>query len=855
MKTEFAKFLKVLLLITLLLTVFMARIGADVVIKKDGRRITGKIVSSTPDQVAIDVDGIVIYINRLEIEDIIRETKPLLLQETERALEVGEYEVVLAKTVDMVLKLPEYTEEARRLFFDALKQLQQKAIQANTARDFDNTIRLYTILHAQLENEIVRTSFFIEPETWNLYASDVKDNLSNAYIQRALINMEKASRDYYPAIKQDLLQALNYTASRTPRQYTAKLLLGNVLMGLEEYQAAKPYLDSVALESSSAEQREQARFLLSRLAQRLNPPTPTPPAPQPARTPGATQPVADVPQPEPAPRPRKAPKIPIWKQYYLKARDHAIVKKAETLFVELTEGEYFQYIIPPLLLIAVWIISYKLFKIKAKRGNIIAGAMLPLAKKIGPFIFLIYPFKRVKKVGPKKRCPFCGKGIDDIDSYADLNFYVCPYCKENISPVFELSDYIEHLIKNVERSLHMRGKKGGAGIDGLSVEKDAMLKLVRSVITFAVRRRASDIHIEQEVDRVKVRARIDGILFDIFTFPKTIANSVVSAIKVMANLDISERRIPQDGQFTLWIDKTDIDIRVATSPAAMGEKVSMRLLDIRTIQVDSTKLGLDGTNLEKFERAIRKPHGLILVTGPSGSGKTTSLYVALHTVNTGDKNIITIEDPVEYHIKGLNQLQVNPAANFTFATGLRSILRQDPDIIMVGEIRDRETADIAVEAALTGHLVFSTLHTIDAAGAFGRLVDLGIDPKRFVPALICIIAQRLVRINCVECKKPYKPKKTDLDILGISQEEAKEIVFMKGVGCPTCFNSGFLDRLGIFEILMPDESIKDMLETNPASSVIRELARKSGMHTLREEGILKIKQGLTTVEEVIRVTS
>ncbi|MCX7719496.1 MAG: GspE/PulE family protein, partial [Candidatus Sumerlaeaceae bacterium] len=316
----------------------------------------------------------------------------------------------------------------------------------------------------------------------------------------------------------------------------------------------------------------------------------------------------------------------------------------------------------------------------------------------------------------------------------------------------------------------------------------------------------------------------------------------------------TERRAPQDVKINLFIDKQDLDLRINTSPAAMGEKVTIRILNPRNVAVDPTRLGLESENLEKFERCIRRPHGLFIVTGPSGSGKSTTLYVALNEINTGDKNIITLEDPIEYQLKGLNQMQVNPAANFTFATGLRSILRQDPDVIMVGEIRDRETADIAVEAAMTGHLVLTTLHTIDAPTAFGRLADLGVESKRFSQAIIAIVAQRLVRTICCDCKKAYKPKKSDIDLLGIATQ-TKDFTFIHGAGCENCMNTGFHGRIGIFEFLMPDDTMREMLETNATVSVIRELARRTGYRTLREEGILKIMQGVTTVEEVIRVTS
>ncbi len=489
-------------------------------------------------------------------------------------------------------------------------------------------------------------------------------------------------------------------------------------------------------------------------------------------------------------------------------------------------------------------------RFRAQKGDVLAAEHRLMAARIGMLALIPYVVKAIKSGPPKNRCPFCNKGIDNIESYSDLNFYTCPHCRENITPIYDLRDYISHLIQSLEAEAR-RSKTGGSD---LPVEKDAMLKLVRAVITLAVRRRASDLHLDTENDGSKIRARIDGLMYELLAFPRLITNAFISALKIMATLDITERRIPQDGKATLWIDKNDIDLRINTSPAAMGEKVSIRVLNQKQITVDPTKLGMEGENLEKFERAIHKPHGLVIVTGPSGSGKSTTLYVALNEINTGDKNIITLEDPVEYQLKGISQMQVNPAANFTFATGLRSILRQDPDVIMVGEIRDKETAVIAVESAMTGHLVFTTLHTIDAPTAFSRLADLDVETRRLAESVICVLGQRLVRTVCADCKKPYKPKKTDLDLLGIGPERG-EITYVHGGGCDSCMNTGYMGRLGLFEFLVPDESMRDVLETNASVSVIRELARKSGYRTIREEGILKVMNGITTVEEVIRVTS
>ena len=487
-------------------------------------------------------------------------------------------------------------------------------------------------------------------------------------------------------------------------------------------------------------------------------------------------------------------------------------------------------------------------KWRSRHGDIVAAENRMLARRFGFVALIPYTIRALKTAPTKNRCPFCNKGIDNIEAYSDLNFYVCPHCHENITPIYDLKDYVSHLLQQLEFEFKRSKDRGGESV----LEKDAMQKLVRAILTLAVRRRASDLHLDTEADGALLRARIDGMMYEMLVMAKPVGIAFISALKIMANLDITERRVPQDGKASLWVDKNDLDLRINTSPASLGEKVSIRILNQKQIQVDPTKLGMDGDHLERFQRAIHRPHGLIIVTGPSGSGKSTTLYVALNEINTGEQNIVTIEDPIEYQLKGISQMQVNPAANFTFATGLRSILRQDPDVIMVGEIRDKETAVIAVEAAMTGHLVFTTLHTIDAPTAFGRLADMNVETRRLAESVICLLGQRLVRTICPDCRKPYKPKKADIELLHLADTE---VTYVHGTGCDSCMNTGYQGRIGIFEFLIPDDAIREVLETRATVSVLRELARKAGYRPMREEGIIRIVQGSTTVEEVIRVTS
>ena len=376
-----------------------------------------------------------------------------------------------------------------------------------------------------------------------------------------------------------------------------------------------------------------------------------------------------------------------------------------------------------------------------------------------------------------------------------------------------------------------------------------IINLVNLLITRAVERRASDIHIEPFEDGLHIRYRIDGILHQTESPPKNLHPAIVSRIKIMAKLNIAERRLPQDGRIKLKVLGKDIDIRVSSVPMLYGEGVVMRLLDPTGI-IGLEVLGFEVKNRERFEDLIKKPYGMFLVTGPTGSGKTTTLYAALSMMNTREKKVITIEDPIEYYLEGVNQIQVKPKIGLTFADGLRSIVRQDPDIIMVGEIRDVETADIAIHAALTGHLVFSTLHTNDAAGAVTRLKDMGVEGYLISSSLLGVLAQRLVRVICNKCKITYAPDKELADELGVKMN----FQTYKGKGCEICDHTGYKGRTGIFELLLVNDEIRRLIVEKKGSDVIAQKAIELGMKTLRDDGWEKVKEGITTVDEVIRVT-
>ncbi len=409
---------------------------------------------------------------------------------------------------------------------------------------------------------------------------------------------------------------------------------------------------------------------------------------------------------------------------------------------------------------------------------------------------------------------------------------------------YEVAGSVEEIVKSVDKE---EFKKDSSEI---AVEPP-IIKLVNIMMLEAARQRASDIHIEPEEDMVRVRYRIDGILHEVHTLPKKLQNAVISRIKILSDMDIAESRRPQDGKARLRLEDKDIDIRISTFPTVHGENVVMRLLDKSAILFGLKDLGFSQSNLDVFAKLILQPNGIILVTGPTGSGKTTTLYAALTTVSSIEKNIITIEDPVEYELPLIRQTQVNPKAGVTFAAGLRSILRQDPDVILVGEIRDKETAEVAIQAALTGHLVLSTLHTNDAPSALTRLIDMGIEPFLVSSSLIGILAQRLVRTICEKCKEEYIPSSAVLKELSI-QEKTK---FYRGKGCSNCKNTGYVGRIGIFELLVMNEETRKMIEEKKSADQIKKKAvENQGMKTLREDGLEKARKGITSIEEVLRVT-
>jgi type IV pilus assembly protein PilB len=425
-------------------------------------------------------------------------------------------------------------------------------------------------------------------------------------------------------------------------------------------------------------------------------------------------------------------------------------------------------------------------------------------------------------------------------------------------PVASMTDMMSEITGDASNVEVVEDEQAGTQVDVFELKESAdeapVVKLVNMVLVDAIRKGASDLHWEPYEKTFRVRFRIDGVLHEMLSPPKRLEPAIISRLKIMSSLDISERRLPQDGRIKLRYGSREIDFRVSVLPTIFGEKAVLRILDKESLQLDMTKLGFDPWSYEKFGHAIHQPYGMVLITGPTGSGKTTTLYSAISTINAPEHNIMTAEDPVEYNLKGVNQVQVNESVGRTFAAVLRSFLRQDPDVILVGETRDLDTAQISIRAALTGHLVFTTLHTNDCPSTVARLVDMGVQPFLLSSALLLILAQRLGRRICKDCKEPIEGHEDDLLPYGHVSEGRGKVTFFKGKGCQTCNFTGMKGRVALYEVMPVTEELRNIILKGGQTAEIREMAQAQGMKTLRQAGLLKVLEGTTTVEEVLRVT-
>lgn len=437
-----------------------------------------------------------------------------------------------------------------------------------------------------------------------------------------------------------------------------------------------------------------------------------------------------------------------------------------------------------------------------------------------------------------------------VSSEADVEKAITRY-------YLEREDSIEDVLGEMDEESESEGGREGAidiGSEEELVNSSPIRKLLNMVLLLAIKDKASDVHFEPFEDEFKIRVKADGVLYEMVPPPRHLANAITTRIKVMSNLDIAERRLPQDGRIELNVGGNPVDLRVSVLPTMFGESVVMRILDRTVVQLDLNKIGMDPTTLSRFRTNLDEPNGIVLVTGPTGSGKTTTLYSALNELNDIETKIITTEDPIEYDIDGLIQVPVNPDIDVTFANVLRAILRHDPDKILVGEIRDFETAEIAIQSALTGHLVFSTLHTNDAPSTIARLRDMGVPPFMITATVEAVLAQRLVRRICADCRTEFEPSDELLMELQLPVEQARKYKFYYGKGCARCNNGGYKGRIGLYELLNVNDDIRDLIAANASTDEIRNMARTHGMTTLRESGLKLIFDGLTTIDEVVRET-
>ncbi|MPZ74443.1 MAG: type II secretion system protein GspE [Nitriliruptorales bacterium] len=447
--------------------------------------------------------------------------------------------------------------------------------------------------------------------------------------------------------------------------------------------------------------------------------------------------------------------------------------------------------------------------------------------------------------------------FDDIRTITDREIQPIVATRSDIQTAIDRYVRMGQSVQDVAGDLDQGREDDLAVIDVGDGEDDApLVKFVNAIISQAVQDRASDIHIEPQEHALRVRYRVDGVLHEVTSQNRKIAGGVMSRLKIMADLDIAERRIPQDGRISLKVGGKGIDLRISTLPTVLGEKVVIRILDESSVLLKLSDLGFLDHNFTRYEQSYRKPYGMILVTGPTGSGKSTTLYATLNDINSPDVNIVTVEDPVEYRLPGISQVQINPKAGLTFPTALRSILRQDPDVVLVGEMRDHETAQIGMEAALTGHLVLATLHTNDAPSSMTRLTEMGIDPFLIASSVDCVVAQRLARRLCRKCKQAYQPSPPELRAAGLAPEELGELpTLYRANGCGNCANTGYRGRLAVHEVMPVTEELERLIVERASSDEIGKFAAAQGMLSLREDGLAKVLQGQTTLEEIARVVA
>ncbi|MBI1388083.1 MAG: tetratricopeptide repeat protein [bacterium] len=851
-------------------------VRGDVVYLNNGTKFVGTVVDSGGGEVQVETASGVMTFKRSDIARIEESSKlenTLLRAQTER--NQGDFYEAVSLYAD-ALKMPDAAakkneilkqqEEAIRDFLSTvgrrdpltnglddiariekiktilsnpvlldLLQAKKKTLDAQVAQAYyDEAKRLET--NGELEPAIEHYRVVLE----HYPNHPLSKNLDRKILDLYLLSGEQAYKNnsYMPSAQ--ARAAFSEALQRSPDNPKALFYLGRMELDDKNYQKARELLDKVNINGlNNREMQERAQMLerIDRLTQQPEAPRITRPAPQP------------TPTPEP-------PKSMLqrtrdwmnggWKNTS-KALQDFFSSPGKAMGSLWHWGQNLLILIAAL--IVLWYIPMKLVLKDLPNRRVVYYNWRKIVNFTGVVGLVAYYIDRWYREEPTKRCPKCNRSVNNPDIFENYEFEKCPYCEAVIKPPFTLPEIIQQRSQMIAVS---RRLSGGSQDEA---QREEMINLLNLIMVHARKIRASDIHVEPEEGRILVRYRVDGVITESIPLDGALVQLFSSCIKILSNLNIAERRLPQDGHFRRMILKEEINVRVSTIPTRMGEKVVMRLLDQKLASVAIDSLGMRDEPLEKYRRAIVAPHGLILATGPTGSGKTTLHYASLQYINDGSKNIVTVEDPIEYELDGINQIQHNTKTGLTFATALRSILRQDPDVIMVGEIRDLETAGISVNAALTGHLVFSTLHTIDTSTAISRLIDIGVDVKLISSALLGIVAQRLVRKLCPHCKKKSTATAKEIAQLGQEGSMLENKPIYRPRGCKECLGTGYIGRTGIYELLIPDKTVRNLIEVGGSTMELRQASMKSGMKTLRTEGVFKIHSGVTSIEEVVRVTT
>ncbi len=668
-------------------------------------------------------------------------------------------------------------------------------------------------------------------------SQNLPKKISNLYLDEGMQQF-KRGRDHWNEAEMALQNAVEYQPDQTRGLY----YLGQIAMNREEYEDAQEYFSQVNVRDLTPLEANRFRAYQNRVEEKLKS--------------ESKEDERSTEQPTPTPIPTQKTTDSsnngiagwfggLWNQ--VTGLTSGIWSGSGEVFR--LSSEYVWYVLVAFgVLIGFWYIPMKIVMADLPKRKVVYHNWRTIMRYLGMLGLIWYFIDRMIREEPRQRCPACNRAIDSYELYENYDFEVCPFCETQIKPLFTMPNVIQMEAEHI-----LKARQNASGQE--EAHREMMQRLIQMIMIHGYKIRASDIHIEPDEKRLLIRYRVDGVLTESITIPLGLLNLMVSCIKIFCNLNIAEKRLPQDGHFRRIVLGDEMNVRVSTIPTRVGEKVVLRLLDQKIATATLDQLGMREEALQAYQKAIKSPHGLILATGPTGSGKTTLQYASLQYINDGTKNIVTVEDPIEYELEGINQIQHNQATGLTFATALRSILRQDPDVIMVGEIRDQETATIAINSALTGHMVLSTLHTIDTSTALSRLIDIGVEVKQLSSAVLAIVAQRLVRKLCPHCKKSSSPTAKELKQFG---QEAK---FLEGQrvyrsrGCRECSNTGFIGRTGIYEVLIPNQEVRQLIEQGASTTELRRASQKAGMKTLREEGARKVLAGTTSLEEVIRVTT